>query len=65
MSLVTCLLRTGAETFSTFAQYFYYDHPKNGDLHEVVCGKFIAFKGPSDRKRAHTRRPAHYVDVFR
>jgi len=26
-------------------EYFYYDDPNNGDLHEVVPGKFIAFKG--------------------
>ena len=25
-------------------EYFYYDHPENGDMHEVVKGKFFAFK---------------------
>jgi cell division cycle 14 len=28
------------------AEYFYYDNPKNGDMHEVLPGKFIAFRGP-------------------
>ena len=27
-------------------EYLYYDDPANGDLHEVVNRKFIAFKGP-------------------
>ena len=47
-------------------EYFYYDHPHNGDLHEVVPGKFIAFKGPTDKPQNYfTRRPGDYVDVFR
>jgi hypothetical protein len=29
-------------------EYFYYDDPANGEFHEVVKGKFIAFKGPCD-----------------
>ena len=29
-------------------EYEHYDNPLNGDLHEVVPGKFIAFKGPVD-----------------
>ena len=29
-------------------EYGHYDDPLNGDLHEVVPGKFIAFKGPVD-----------------
>ena len=29
-------------------EYEHYDNPINGDLHEVVPGKFIAFKGPVD-----------------
>ena len=31
-------------------EYFYYDDPANGEFHEVVKGKFIAFKGPCDQK---------------
>ena len=27
-------------------EYFYYDDPMNGDMHEVLPGKFIAFRGP-------------------
>jgi hypothetical protein len=30
-------------------EYFYYDHPSNGDMHEVVKGKFFAFKGPTGK----------------
>ena len=29
-------------------EYAHYDDPINGDLHEVVPGKFIAFQGPVD-----------------
>ena len=29
-------------------EYFYYDDPENGEFHEVVPFKFIAFKGPWD-----------------
>jgi cell division cycle 14 len=29
-------------------QYVHYDDPLNGDLHEVVPGKLVAFKGPHD-----------------
>ena len=47
-------------------EYFYYDHPENGDMHEVVTGKFFAFKGPTDKKQNYyTRRPSDYLDVFR
>ena len=47
-------------------EYFYYDHPENGDMHEVVTGKFFAFKGPTDNKQSYyTRRPSDYMDVFR
>jgi len=46
-------------------EYFYYDHPENGDMHEVVKGKFFAFKGPTDKKQGYyTRRPSDYFDVF-
>ena len=30
------------------AEYAHYDSPLNGDLHEVVPGKFVAFRGPED-----------------
>ena len=40
-------------------EYFYYDQPLNGDMHEVVKGKFIAFKGPVDRQPpSHPHPPA-------
>lgn len=46
-------------------EYFYYDHPLHGDMHEVVPGKFIAFRGPSgDSARDDGLRAADYLDVF-
>jgi len=30
-------------------RYDYYDHPQHGDMHVIVPGKFIAFKGPAGR----------------
>jgi cell division cycle 14 len=54
-------------------EYLHYDDPLNGDLHEVVPGKFIAFKGPKDMResmycdRADGHRdfsPEHYAGVF-
>jgi hypothetical protein len=29
-------------------EYEHYDHPLNGDVHEVVPGKFLALQGPQD-----------------
>ena len=56
-------------------EYTHYDDPLNGDLHEVVPGKFIAFKGPVDlggqakyQDDAHGFRefsPEFYADVFK
>jgi cell division cycle 14 len=54
-------------------EYAHYDSPLNGDLHEVVPGKFIAFKGPhdlggqqyqDDDQGCRFFSPAHYVDIF-
>jgi cell division cycle 14 len=54
-------------------EYEHYDNPLNGDLHEVVPGKFIAFKGPIDlggslyQDRDQGFRdfsPDFYADVF-
>jgi len=56
------------------SEYFYYDEPVNGDLHEVVTGKFIAFKGPSEQQQGRERGstldtvikcPKDYLEVFR
>eukprot|EP00286_Rhodomonas_abbreviata_P019307 CAMPEP_0181295400 /NCGR_PEP_ID=MMETSP1101-20121128/4129_1 /TAXON_ID=46948 /ORGANISM="Rhodomonas abbreviata, Strain Caron Lab Isolate" /LENGTH=494 /DNA_ID=CAMNT_0023400153 /DNA_START=188 /DNA_END=1668 /DNA_ORIENTATION=- len=51
-------------------EYFYYDHPTNGDMHEVVKGKFFAFKGPTGKRKPvgygrFTLLPTDYCDVFR
>eukprot|EP00961_Rhodomonas_salina_P274844 3712982-Rhodomonas_salina.1 len=32
-------------------EYLYYDDPGNGDMHEVVPGKFLAFKGPTEERK--------------
>jgi cell division cycle 14 len=55
-------------------EYAHYEDPLNGDLHEVVPGKLIAFKGPKDlRGRVYTDdvhghrtfSPTYYGDIFR
>ena len=65
-------LRYGLINFDTFNpdEYDYYDHPQHGDMHVLVPGKFIAFKGPTQRRYrlapglfSHT--PKDYVEVFR
>jgi cell division cycle 14 len=54
-------------------EYAHYDDPLNGDLHEVVPGKFLAFQGPQDLggapyqddERGFRRfSPDFYADVF-
>ena len=56
-------------------EYENYDDPTNADLHEIVPGKLIAFRGPCDLGGAlytdnsvnWTRKfsPAYYVETFR
>ena len=55
-------------------EYAHHDDPLNGDLHEVVPGKFIAFKGPvdlggdlykDDERGFRLFSPEFYVDVFK
>ena len=56
-------------------EYRHYDSPANGNLHEVVPGKFIAFQGPRDLGGADFRddkatgarhfSPDFYVDILR
>ncbi len=55
-------------------EYKHYDDPINGDMHELVPGKLIAFRGPhdlggamySDNTVEWTRKfsPAYYVETF-
>lgn len=46
-------------------EYFYYDNPDHGDLHQVVPGKFIAFRGPRDDDQVvGALRPDDYIEVF-
>jgi cell division cycle 14 len=49
--------------------YDYYDNPRNGDLHIVVPGKFIAFKGPTVVRGARpgimSHTPGDYIQVFK
>ena len=55
-------------------EYRHYDSPANGNLHEVVPGKFIAFQGPRDLGGADYRddratgaravSPDYYVDIL-
>jgi len=51
-------------------EYKYYDDPLNGDLHEVMAGKFIAFRGPvgdrtAPRSADGTKCAADYLSVFK
>ena len=54
-------------------EYAHYDNPLNGDLHEVVPGKFVAFNGPHnlgdkdylDSESGFRRfSPAHYSGIL-
>ena len=55
------------------AEYVYYDDPRKGDMHEVLPGKFIAFRGPMrDHGREGTLEPgdstlsaSDYLDAFK
>eukprot|EP00291_Cryptomonas_curvata_P001597 CAMPEP_0172180402 /NCGR_PEP_ID=MMETSP1050-20130122/17202_1 /TAXON_ID=233186 /ORGANISM="Cryptomonas curvata, Strain CCAP979/52" /LENGTH=310 /DNA_ID=CAMNT_0012853489 /DNA_START=25 /DNA_END=953 /DNA_ORIENTATION=+ len=55
-------------------EYEHYDDPMNGDLHIVVPGKFVAFKGPrdlggkvyhDDRRGFRHFSPGYYAEIFR
>lgn len=63
-------VKVGWFDLSTFdlEDYEEWDHPQNGDMH-LVCPKYIAFKGPSDKREKispglYTLTPANYIDVF-
>jgi hypothetical protein len=65
-------IKTGLYVAADFDknEYFYYDDPNNGDMHEVMLGKFIAFKGPRSKRvelvnGSFTLLPSDYVEVFR
>ena len=55
-------------------EYKHYDNPANGNLHQVVPGKFIAFQGPRDlgggdyrddaKTGARAFGPDFYVDIL-
>jgi cell division cycle 14 len=67
-SALSCLSVFGRYRTFNLDEYEYYDHPAVADLHVIVPGKFVAFKGP----RAHRRRsssfatltPADYIQIF-
>eukprot|EP00282_Hemiselmis_andersenii_P025867 CAMPEP_0172005172 /NCGR_PEP_ID=MMETSP1041-20130122/4891_1 /TAXON_ID=464988 /ORGANISM="Hemiselmis andersenii, Strain CCMP439" /LENGTH=457 /DNA_ID=CAMNT_0012659121 /DNA_START=1706 /DNA_END=3076 /DNA_ORIENTATION=+ len=78
LSLLDCWrgLKKGVDNgfinMATFnaAEYEYYDHPAHGDMHILIPGKVLAFKGPSGRRQmlapglfSHT--PKDYLEVFR
>jgi hypothetical protein len=49
-------------------EYFHYDDPTRGDMHEVVPGKFIAFRGPvvdHNERCDSTLTASDYLDVFK
>jgi hypothetical protein len=43
----------------------YYDNSANGDLHVVVPGKFVAFRGPRNATDENSLRPEAYLEVFK
>ena len=54
-------------------EYDHYDNPLNGDLHVLVPGKFVAFRGPRnlpggaeyrDCEEYREFSPRHYIDIF-
>jgi len=45
-------------------QYFYYDAPANGDLHVLVPGRFLAFRGPRD-DHGDWLDASSYINAFR
>ena len=45
-------------------RYREYDNPLNGDLHEVVPGKFVAFKGPVDLGGREFRDKSNGLRIF-
>ena len=45
-------------------QYLYYDSPDNGDMHVLVPGRFLAFRGPRDY-HGDWLDASSYVNVFR
>eukprot|EP00291_Cryptomonas_curvata_P017336 CAMPEP_0172161582 /NCGR_PEP_ID=MMETSP1050-20130122/6205_1 /TAXON_ID=233186 /ORGANISM="Cryptomonas curvata, Strain CCAP979/52" /LENGTH=324 /DNA_ID=CAMNT_0012831495 /DNA_START=143 /DNA_END=1114 /DNA_ORIENTATION=- len=57
------------------AEYAHYDNPFNGDLHEVVPGKLVAFRGPKDlggreylddcTRGCRDFSPSYYVSIFK
>ena len=46
-------------------EYFYYDDPEKGDLHMVVPGKFVAFRGPRDANDPYSLPPSAYLRIFK
>jgi len=50
-------------------EYEYYDHPAVADLHVIVPGRFVAFKGPKAQRRQFQSHkvltPGDYIDIFR
>jgi hypothetical protein len=46
------------------AEYLYYDDPVRGDMHEVLPGKFIAFRGTVCDPSNSTLTASDYLDVF-
>jgi hypothetical protein len=65
----------GAIDADEYPQYRHYDNPANGDLQEVVPGKFVALKGPvatpddapyhDDARGARSFSPAFCADILR
>jgi cell division cycle 14 len=50
-------------------KYMHFDNPANGNMHQVVPGKFVALPGPQDAPSEHIEgvctHPRDYVDALR
>mmetsp|Transcript_2199 Transcript_2199/g.5157 ORF Transcript_2199/g.5157 Transcript_2199/m.5157 type:complete len:464 (+) Transcript_2199:159-1550(+) len=70
LSAVERAMNVGIMDFGKFdlEEYEYYDHPAVADLHVIVPGRFVAFKGPKSKRRNFESycelTPADYTDIF-
>jgi hypothetical protein len=52
------------ETFNV-QQYEYYERVENGDLNEIVPGRFVAFSGPAARRTEVSLGPEDYIPILK
>jgi protein-tyrosine phosphatase len=52
------------ETFNV-QQYEYYERVENGDLNEIIPGRFVAFSGPAARRTEISLGPEDYIPILK